>query len=124
MRFCVIGGDIVAHLESWFSQDINKPVIQRNYDGILVKNDSSANLFGVKVYDDNEPVSLSGTVQAYIIRANGSTITQGGTVSGNLCSVVLPSEAYEFSGSLRIVLKLTSGGSVTTLLSIATTVYP
>lgn len=120
----VIGGDIVACLESWFSQDLKMPVAQKNYDGVLIKDDNLANLFGVNVYDNNEPVSLSGTAQAHIIRADGTTITQNGTVSGNSCSVVLPAEAYEFSGSLKITLKLTSGGSVTTLLNIVARVYP
>lgn len=113
----------MAMIESWFQQDLKKPVQVNMVKGNVFSGDSEGNLLGVTVTDNGEEVSLSGTVSASIIRADGTTVAQSGTVVGNKCSVVLPSAAYAIPGSIIITLKLIQLGVITTLLCVVGTVY-
>lgn len=114
----------MAVFESWFEQDIKKPVVPIKYPGMIFRSDSGANLIGVKVLDDGAPATLSGTVSAKILRPDGTTITQTGSRSGNQCMVTLPATAYAVSGELLLTLKLTDGDSTTTLLNVTMNVFP
>lgn len=113
----------MAQCESWFKQDLKKPIKVQMLNGNLFSQDNQGNLIGVEVFDNGEPVSLSGTVSANIIRADGGTVSATGTLSGNKCSVVLPAAAYAVPGLATIVIKLTSSGVVTTLLALVVTIY-
>ena len=66
---------------------------------------------------------LSGTVTAYVIRADGATVPVLGSLSGNTCSVILSSACYEVEGTLSIAIKLAGGGSTTTLCAVVAYVY-
>lgn len=113
----------MAMIESWFQQDLKKPVQVRTIGGNVFSADNQGNLIGVAVTDNGAAAALSGTVYANMIRADGQTVTQTGTLSGNRCSVVLPAAAYAVPGTLMIALKLTNGTEITTLLAVAATVY-
>jgi lysophospholipase L1-like esterase len=91
--------------------------------GNLFSADVQSNLVGVRVFDDGETATLSGTVSANIIRPDGGTVAATGTFSGNECSVVLPAAAYAYPGVATIVIKLTDSGVVTTLLAVVVTIY-
>ena len=113
----------MAQYESWFKQDLKKPIKVQLLNGNLFSQDNQGNLIGVEVFDNCEPASLTGTVSANIIRADGGTVAATGTLSGNKCSVVLPAAAYAIPGLETIVIKLTSSGVVTTLLALVVTIY-
>ena len=113
----------MAQYESWFKQDLKKPIKVQLLNGNLFSQDNQGNLIGVEVFDNGEPASLAGTVSANIIRADGGTVAATGTLSGNKCSVVLPAAAYAIPGLETIVIKLTSSGVVTTLLALVVTIY-
>lgn len=113
----------MARIESWFRQDLKEPVHVQMIKGNVFSQDEQANLIGVTVTDGGEAATLSGSVAASIIRADGATIAQAGTLSGNMCSVVLPASAYAVPGPLVVTLKLTYNGAVTTLLAVAAMVY-
>ena len=113
----------MARIETWFDQDIKKPVKVRYIDGNLFSQDNQGNLLGVNVLDNGQEASISGTVSGAVIRADGETVAITGTLSGNKCSIVLPSAAYAVPGSAVITLKLTTSGVITTLLSVVTTIY-
>lgn len=113
----------MAQYESWFKQDLKKPINVQLLNGNLFSQDNQGNLIGVEVFDNGEPASLTGTVSANIIRADGGTVAATGTLSGNKCSVVLPAAAYAIPGLETIVIKLTSSGVVTTLLALVVTIY-
>ena len=113
----------MAQYESWFKQDLKKPIKVQLLNGNLFSQDNQGNLIGVEVFDNGEPASLAGTVSANIIRADGGTVAATGTLSGNKCSVVLPAAAYAIPGLATIVIKLTSSGVVTTLLALVVTIY-
>ena len=113
----------MAQCESWFKQDLKKPIKVQMLNGNLFSQDNQGNLIGVEVFDNGEPASLAGTVSANIIRADGGTVAATGTLSENKCSVVLPAAAYAIPGFATIVIKLTYSGVVTTLLALAVTIY-
>lgn len=113
----------MARIETWFEQDLKRAVKVRYIDGNVFSQDSNGNLVGVRVFDGGTPATLSGSVSASVVRADGSTVAVAGSLSGNSCYVVLPQAAYAFPGVLSIVIKLTSGGSTTTLCAVVSNVY-
>jgi len=114
----------MARIESWFEQDLKKPVIQRYIKGNFFSLDNVGNLVGVKVYDNGAEATLSGSVTGYCVLADGTTVPVSGTRSGNQAYILLPQSALSIPGYIGIVLKLTDGNTITTLLSIIATVYP
>lgn len=113
----------MARIETWFYQDLQKPVKVHYLDGNVFSQDSNGNVLGVNVYDNGNPVTLSGTVAASIIRSDGATVAATGSFSANRASVVLPQAAYAVPGVLSVVIKLTNGADITTLCAIVGNVY-
>lgn len=80
--------------------------------------DSAANRFGVRVFRDGEPVSLSGvTCEGFFRNGNGENIalTSYGTVSGNTAYVTLPQACYNYEGQFALAIKLIGGGVTGTM---------
>lgn len=113
----------MAMIETWFSQDLNEPVQVHQLDGNVFSQDNQGNLVGVNVYDGDAPATLSGSVSASVIRSDGSTVAVTGVLSGNSCYIILPAAAYAVPGIISIVIKLTGGGSTTTLCAVVSNVY-
>ena len=113
----------MAVIETWYNQDLSKPVKVHYLDGNVFSQDNAGNLVGVNVFDNDEPATLSGTVSASVIRADGATVAVSGTLSGNQCYVILPETAYYVPGVISIVIKLTSGTTKTTLCAVVGNVY-
>lgn len=114
----------MAITESWFKQDLKKRVIQQYIVGNFFSLDNMGNLVGVKVYDNGAEAILSGSVTGYCALADGTTVPVSGTRSGNQAYILLPQSVLSITGPIGIVLKLTDGNTITTLLSIIATVYP
>lgn len=104
----------MANIETWFDQDLMKPVQVRNL-GNIFNQDSLGNLIGVRVKKNGEDFTLSGAVNGYCIIADGSTVPVVGTRSGNKASIILPASAYSINGPIAIAIKLTDGNAITTL---------
>lgn len=114
----------MAVIETWFKQDLKKPVKVNTFGGNFFSDDSLANKIGIMVYDDGEEATLTGTVTANVIRADGSTVAvTGGQISGNGASVILPQAAYAVPGMMSVIIKLTNGNTVTTLGAVAGVCY-
>ncbi len=114
----------MAITESWFKQDLKNRVIQQYIVGNFFSLDNMGNLVGVKVYDNGAEAILSGSVTGYCALADGTTVPVSGTRSGNQAYILLPQSVLSITGPIGIVLKLTDGNTITTLLSIIATVYP
>lgn len=114
----------MARIESWFEQDLQKPVVQRYIKGNFFSLDNVGNLVGVKVYDNGAEAVLSGSVTGYCVLADGTTVPVSGTRSGNQAYILLPQSVLSIPGYIGIALKLTDENTITTLLSIIATVYP
>lgn len=101
--------------EYWMEADLERLPAVEQIRGRVFSADSGANLIGVRVVDDGEPVTLSGTVKANIVKPDGSTITVTGSKSGNAAYVVLPEGAYTVPGRIGVYLRLEDSGQVITL---------
>lgn len=113
----------MAMIETWFSQDLNEPVQVHQLDGNVFSQDNQGNLIGVNVFDGGAPATISGTVAANVIRADGTTVAVAGVLTGNSCYIILPSAAYAVPGIISVVIKLTGGGSTATLCAVVANVY-
>ena len=113
----------MAMIETWFSQDLNEPVQVHQLDGNVFSQDNQGNLIGVNVFDGGAPATLSGTVSANVIRADGATVAVTGVLTNNSCYIIMPSAAYAVPGIISVVIKLTGGGSTTTLCAFVANVY-
>ena len=80
----------MAMFETWLESDLQKPVQVKQLSGNLFSADNNANKIGVKVYDNGQTASLSGTVYGYIVRDDEQTVVVQGTLSGNKASIILP----------------------------------
>lgn len=113
----------MAQIETWYDQDLKNPVKVHYLHGNVFSQDNQGNIIGVKVFDNGQPVNLSGSVSAYIVRPDGVTVPATGTINGNKASVTLPEAAYAIPGVISIVLKIAAGLIITTLLAVVATVY-
>lgn len=111
----------MAVIETWYNQDLQKPVQVQYLDGSLFSHNGNGNLIGVHVFNNGEPVTLGGTVSGYVITADGSTVPCTGTRSGNNASILIPPSAYQ-PGGVLITVVLTEGSTVTTLAAVTTSV--
>ena len=99
------------NFEKWFVTDLKQPLIVQELKGFLYTGDEDGNLIGFEVYDGGTSATLSGSCVGYIIRPDGVTVTETGTISGNKASIVLPSAAYYHEGAIDIVIKVTASGN-------------
>lgn len=114
----------MALIETWLRCELGSAVQVQYLNGNLFSQDNQANLIGVRVYENGEPASLSGSVSANVIRADGGTVAVAGTLqNGNECYVILPQAAYAVPGAVSVIIKITSSGQVTTLAAAVSTVY-
>lgn len=112
----------MARTETWFDQDLKKPVSVRIMAGVQFSEDNQGSLIGVRVYDDGADATLTGGATGYCILADGQTITVDGTREGNTAYILLPQSVLAVPGPIQITIKLIDDGVITTLLACVGTV--
>ena len=106
----------MAQFVNIYKCDLHKgPVVTSLHQVFL--GDVEANRVGVRVTDNGEDVTLSGTCSGTAILCNGGTVALTGTVDGSLAYVDLPSAVYTVEGPVEIYVTLTQGDQTTTLLT-------
>ena len=114
----------MAVIESWVKADLKRAVRVQYLQGNVFSSDNEGNLVGVEVYDNGQPATLSGSVSANVIRADGTTVViASGTLSDNKASVILPQAAYAVPGVISVIIKLEDDSTVTTLAAVVSNVY-
>ncbi len=105
--------------------DLQKPIWVRPVSGCLFSGDSNATLIRVTVLDGGAPADISGDVCANVIRPDGKTVVidEGGVLDGNICSIVLPQEAYAIPGIVYITVQIRELTRITTLAGLQVSVY-
>ena len=111
----------MAVIETWYEQDLQKPVEVRYPKGNLFSNNGNGNRIGVVVTNNGEAVTLSGTVSGYAVLSDGTTVPCTGSRSGNKASILVPPAAY-LPGAIFVTVFLTDGSTVTTLAAVSSTV--
>lgn len=99
--------------------DILKGIVSQNAEHPLYYDDQNAHRVNVSLYRGQEEINLSGlSCNGYVVfvKEGASIGPLTGEVSNNTCSVVLPHEAYQHPGAIRVEIKLIEGDSVTTVL--------
>ena len=109
--------------EEWLSTDLQKPLRVQELKTDLILNDEEGNLIGVRVTDGGEAVTLTGSIKCYMIRPDTTTLTIDGEVSGNQAMVVLPENAYYYTGRASFVIKMEASGNKVTLAAFTAIVY-
>lgn len=106
-----------------FTQDLQSPMQVREMVSATYTGDSSPIVIRVTVTDGGDPVDLTGqSVTAYCLRADGTTITWQGTVSGGAASVTLSRACFDVPGRLSVIIKISDGSVVTTIYAAVGTV--
>ena len=90
--------------------------------GLTFTGDDGANKIGVSVTDGGESVTLTGSITANVILANGQTITVAGSKESNKAWIVLPDDAYEVEGAITVAISEVNNGEKTTLAACVGTV--
>ena len=67
--------------------------------------DEAADVFTVALYKNGTAVSDLETATGYFIRPDGTTVAIAGLVDGNLISVTLPAECYDYKGGFTLAIK-------------------
>lgn len=102
--------------EYWMDVDLERLPAVKTVNGRGFSADSGANLIGVRVTDDGEPVALDGSVKANIIRGDGVTVEADGSIQNtNEAYIVLPEAAYAVPGKIGVYLRIEDDGQVITL---------
>lgn len=105
----------MARFDYWLETDLAKPNKVRAAQGVVFSQDAMANRIGVRVRDDGQPASLSGTVQGYVLRADDATVLIQGSLSGSEAWIDLPESAYAVPGPIQVAIRLTSGSEKTVI---------
>ena len=91
--------------------DLNSGTVFRSFlHKAIVYGDKQSNVFGVELYRGKEAVYSNGTCYGFFIRPDRNTVIIKGTIDGNTAYVSLPGEAYAYTGSFSLVIKITGYG--------------
>lgn len=124
---------------SEFVTDLAMPPAVRPIPHQFAMGDNNAYTFTALVCDARAPDTglMDGTVSGELLRPDGVTValdgTKGSTVrqvnldAGGMCnatpcSVTLPQACFAYPGRVTLTIKLTSGGTVTNVLSVSAVV--
>ena len=110
--------------EIWLKTDLKRPITVQTLHGLLFSADNQGDKVGFEVYDNGNPVTLSGVITGYIIKANNETVVVSGSFDGNRAWIVCPANAYDAIGPIYIAIKNRASAAttaVTTTLGMCTT---
>ena len=110
-------------IETWYNQDLSTPVKVQYLDGNVFSQDNNGNQIGVNVFQNGQPVTLTGTIIAKVERSDGVTVPVDGSLSGSQGWVVLSQACYAVPGPISIVVKNVVGENITTLCAVVANVY-
>ena len=106
---------VIARFETWLDTDLTVlPHVVALPDDTFTA-DAQANLVGVRVTKAGQPITVSGTINGYVIKPDGTTNTVTGGKSGNTAQIILPAAAYTTPGKIMVIIKSVDGETVTTL---------
>ena len=97
--------------------DLKGGKIHRSFlEKSIGEGDKKADRFGVRVFRNKVPETLSGTCSGLFIRADSGTVTiTDGVVSGNVAYVTLPEACYAIEGHFTLAIKITTANDITTM---------
>lgn len=107
---------MAIYKEDFADIELTTGIIHRSFlTKMIGEGDKLANRFGIRAYRNGEPETLGGSCTGYFIRADGGTVTIGGTVNGNIAYVDLPEQCYAIEGQFALAIKVNNQGTTGTL---------
>ena len=114
----------MAVINTTLRRDLQETLEYRYLDGSFFAGDNQGNQINVIVTTGEDPATISGSVSALVTKADGSTVTvTGGTISGNVASISIPSNALNIPGKVNIEVKLTQNSTATTLVILVAYIF-
>ena len=110
--------------EYWIDTDTKRLPNVLLIEDRLFRLDDEANKLGVRVFANGSPVTISGDIEGWIIKGDGTSLVIEGDSDGNQAWVILPEESYDTLGKFSVFIKLLSGDDVITLGGFETAIYP
>ena len=77
--------------------------------------DYNGNRFGVRLWQGDQPATMTTSCIGYFIRSDDVTLVIEGVISGNVAYVELPQAAYAKEGNFTLAIKLGGVGVSTTM---------
>ena len=117
----------MAVIENRFVCDLSKPVQAQALKGNVFSLDNAGSRISVLIYNNGQPATISGSITANCILPDGSTVNVNGSLTtegdGSKAYVDIPQSCLLITGILKIAVKCTSSGVITTLAAIVANVY-
>lgn len=115
----------MAVIENRFVCDLAKPVQAQALKGNVFSLDNLGSRISVLIFSDGSPSSVTGSVTANCILPDGSTVNINGSLeeNGSKAYVDIPQSCLLIPGVLKIAIKVTNSGTITTLAAIVANVY-
>ena len=79
----------------------------------ICKGDNNANVYGMYLFKDGNPVNPTGICTGYFIRPDKTTVAIQGQIEGNKAYVTLPASCYITPGQFSLAIKVTNGQGFT-----------
>lgn len=98
-----------------FETDMSRGISPVTIKAALVYDDNLAHNVRIKCMEKGRFQSMSGTVQAYFIRADNSTVPMNGQIVDGVPEVKLLPECYNIAGRFLFLVKITNSGSTNTI---------
>lgn len=99
-----------------FACDLDRGVERTLIRPALLTGDSQAHTFRLTVNRSGVNADIAGaSVSAYFVRADGVTVPITGSVEGSVALVTLPEGCYRVPGRFQLVVKLSTGGGISTV---------
>lgn len=110
----------MAQFTAEFWQDLRKPMRDRYGGAVLYTGNAQANVLTVHLTENGEPYTGGGTISGTAIRANSTTVplTDGSISADGTITVTLIPNCYLVAGYLHVYINVTTGSTVTTVLSV------
>lgn len=106
-----------------FAVDMDEELKRRSLREPVFCGDQGAHRFEVTLTRGGVPFE-GGTAAGYLVRSDGVTLVLACTRQGNLLTCTLPQAAYAVPGRATLLLRLLSGGALTTVLCVDMLVNP
>lgn len=98
-----------------FETDMSRGISPVTIKAAIVYDDNLAHNVRIKCMEKGRFQSMSGTVQAYFIRADNSTVPMNGQIVDGVPEVKLLPECYNIAGRFLFLVKITNSGSTNTI---------
>lgn len=101
---------------------VNGMLFSEHLPGMAYQGEQNAHRFVIHAVDDSAPVTLSGSVLAEFVRADGITVPVTGSIADGAAVVTLSGDCYVAIGRAELTIFVTASGATTAVYHAVTSV--